>query len=67
MLFGKGLSDHNMAILELGDRDKDWINAASCNDQIVMIDCKTLYEEQVKYVCLIILNNFPIACINIQR
>ncbi|CAC5363242.1 unnamed protein product [Mytilus coruscus] len=37
-----------MAILELGDRDNDWIKDAKCNDQIVMIDCKALYDEQMK-------------------
>ncbi|CAC5357779.1 unnamed protein product [Mytilus coruscus] len=44
----KALADQKMAILELGDRDKDWIKDARCNDQIVMIDCKALYDKQMK-------------------
>ncbi|XP_052079585.1 L-gulonolactone oxidase-like isoform X2 [Mytilus californianus] len=43
------LGDKKIAILELGDRDNDWIKGARCNDQqIVMVDCKALYEEQMK-------------------
>ncbi|XP_071128649.1 L-gulonolactone oxidase-like [Mytilus edulis] len=44
----KALGDKKMVILELGDRDNDWIKDARCDDQIVMVDCKALYEEQIK-------------------
>ncbi|CAC5357774.1 unnamed protein product [Mytilus coruscus] len=44
----KALGDKKMVILELGDRDNDWIKDARCDDEIVMVDCKALYEEQKK-------------------
>ncbi|XP_076088202.1 L-gulonolactone oxidase-like isoform X2 [Mytilus galloprovincialis] len=45
----KALGEKKIALLELGNRDNDWIKDAKCNDkQIVMVDCKALYEEQMK-------------------
>ncbi|XP_063412030.1 uncharacterized protein LOC134694861 [Mytilus trossulus] len=45
----KALGEKKIALLELGNRDNDWMKDAKCNDkQIVMVDCKALYEEQMK-------------------
>lgn len=41
------MDEKKMVILALGDRDKDWIKDARCNEKIVMVDCKSLYDEQV--------------------
>ncbi|XP_076088204.1 uncharacterized protein LOC143058614 isoform X2 [Mytilus galloprovincialis] len=46
--FKKAMDEKKMVILALGDRDKDWIKDARCNEKIVMVDCKSLYDEQMK-------------------
>lgn len=60
----QALKDDRMVLLELGNKEKQWTDTLkNCEKKIVMIDCKTLQNDQVNYIYSIIQ---LIVCTNIK-